>query len=207
MPEQDLLLFPRFFFFVFLVLLFWWSFSFFITQEVIVLHVIRVSSSELGLCNSPGFINSRWESIFPGESVMPLLRILYLVKTLECTTVKWTHVPCVIIVFCTCKEDPYLLIWKAVLPFSKTFLHHVYPPLRTFRLSVQSCILCKILALFVNFSVTNSWFNQFCSVFQNHSRIKKNLFKIFESWLQYSNSGNGKQSLNLGKKLKNVSDF
>ena len=87
MPEQDLLLFPRFFF-VFLVLLFWWSFSFFITQEVIVLHVIRVSSSELGLCNSPGFINSRWESIFPRESVMPLLRILYLVKTLECTTVK-----------------------------------------------------------------------------------------------------------------------
>ena len=137
MPEQDLLLFPRFFF-VFLVLLFWWSFSFFITQEVIVLHVIRVSSSELGLCNSPGFINSRWESIFPGESVMPLLRILYLVKTLFlCTTVKWTHVPCVIIVFCTCKEDLfplYLLIWKAVLPFSKTFLHHVYPPLRTFRL-------------------------------------------------------------------------
>ena len=123
-------------FFVFLVLLFWWSFSFFITQEVIVLHVIRVSSSELGLCNSPGFINSRWESIFPGESVMPLLRILYLVKTLECTTVKWTHVPCVIIVFCTCKEDLfplYLLIWKAVLPFSKTFLHHVCP-MKTFRL-------------------------------------------------------------------------
>ena len=131
MPEQDLLLLPRFFLYVFLVLLFWWSFSFFITQEVIVLHVIRVSSSELGLCNSPGFINSRWESIFPGESVMPLLRILYLVKTLLlCTNVKWTHVPCVIIVFCTCKEDLfplYLLIWKAVLPFSKTFLHHVYP--------------------------------------------------------------------------------
>ena len=97
----------------------------------------------------------------------------------------------------------YLLIWKAVLPFSKTFLHHVYPLWELSDFLVQSCILCKILALFVNFSVTNSWswFNQFCSVFQNHSRIKK--CKIFKCWLQYSNSGNGQTIF----KLKNVSDF
>lgn len=48
-------------FFLYFASSFFGLFLFFITQEVIVLHVIRVSSSELGLCNSPGFINSRWE--------------------------------------------------------------------------------------------------------------------------------------------------